>query len=651
MANAKFWGSSPAKESTGSLVGSKPAKQSRLKGSGKARKGGIIFLGIVFAFLIFLYFIAVKPALTLYTTASVLKSDASGISEAIKSRDLIKLGDELNKAEKDLNNLRSEKDQKFGWAKNLKIFKANEFYSDADKFINSGLYAIDALREASRVVTPFAGAAGLKVSADQEVPQAQGLMEAFQGWVSVMPQVADQMDGVIERVAKIGNELQSVNVDKYPEKIGKTEVRSSIQFMKNSLSKADDYAPDIKKALQILPRVLAVGTDTKRYMIIMQNDKEIRPTGGFMTNYATFKIANGLLDSDFTSKDMYSVDLTLDAIDSYYDFPDAPTPYTQLLKVERWYARDMNYSPDFVTSMDQFMNFYNMAGRISYEIKPIDGIFAIDTYVIQELLDITGPVTVNGVTYTKDNVVLELENIASLALSEQAGRKRVLGDLMQRMLINVFESDSSIWPKLIEKGIDLAVRKHVSIYVFDPEAEVLVDKYGVGGRIKETVPGDYSMVVSTNLGGDKTNWFTNKVVTHSLDKSGDKWVDTVNIKYTYKEPGAEYGNFVKRFRDWVRVYAPVGSQLISVEGSENESLNLSDQERNKVWFSAYVELGPGETKEITIKYSIPAPLVDEKAYNLTIQKQGGIDSENHIVKFNGKTQEVDLTKDTEVVIK
>ena len=93
-----------------------------------------------------------------------------------------------------------------------------------DRFINSGIYAVDALREASRVVTPFADAAGLKVSAEQEVPKAEGLMEAFQGWVSVMPQVADQMDGVIERVAKIGNELESVNTEKYPARIGKTEV-------------------------------------------------------------------------------------------------------------------------------------------------------------------------------------------------------------------------------------------------------------------------------------------------------------------------------------------------------------------------------------------------------------------------------------------
>ena len=650
MAKTKFWGSKPPSGKINSK-GSK-TKKGKKRSFGKLGKGSAIFLGVLLVLGLITYFIAVRPALALYSMANVVKSDASEIGEALKSRDLVQLNEVLDKTEKDLQDLKVEKGNKFGWAKNLKIFKANEFYSDFDKFANAGIYAVDALRETSVVITPFADAAGLKVSPEQELPEAEGLMEAFQGWISVMPEVSDQMDGVIEKVSKVGEELESINTEKYPEKIGKVQVRSNIEFVKNNLSNADEYAPDIKKALQIIPGVLAVGTPTKRYMIIMQNDKEIRPTGGFMTNYATFKISNGLLDSDFTSKDMYSIDLTLDIIDATYDFPDPPAPYGNLLKVERWYARDMNYSPDFVTSMDQFLEFYNTAGRISpYEIKSVDGIFAIDTYVIEELLEVTGPVTVNGTTYTKDNVVLELEKIASLALAEQSNRKRVLGDLMEGMLINVFESDSNLWSKLIEKGVDLAVRKHISIYVFDEQAQALAEEYGLGGRIKENVDGDYAMLVSTNLGGDKTNWFVDKEVVHTLEKDGDRWAKTVNIKYQYIEPSAEYGALVKRFRDWVRLYVPIGSELITVEGSENGSLNMSDQERNKVWYSGYLEMGPGESKEITFKYYLPSEFVGENEYVLNIQKQSGIDREKHTVVYGGEMKEIDLFKDTVVKLK
>jgi len=650
MANSKFWGASSA---NGNLSSSDGTKKNKSKSGKKIKTGSLVILSVVILLVGLVYFLVARPVLDVYSKAKVLKTDISSVGEAFKSRDLVALGEVLDKSERDINELRSEKDVKLSWAKDLKLFKANEYYSDFDRFANAGLYAIDAMREVSKIITPFSEAAGLKVSPDQEVPKSEGLMEAFQGWVSVMPQVADQMDGVIEKVSKIGEELEPVNVDKYPEKIGNFEVKSNILMVKNSLSQADEYAPDIKKALQIVPKILAVGTPTKRYMIIMQNDKEIRPTGGFMTNYATFKMTNGLLDSDFTSKDMYSVDLELDKIDAYTDFPDPPAPYGDLLKVERWYARDMNFSPDFVTSMDQFMNYYNLAGRVNgyVDIKPVDGIFAIDTYVISELLDVTGPVTVNGTTYTKDNVVLELEKIASLALAEQSNRKRVLGDLMEGMLKNVFESESNLWPKLIDKGVDLALRKHISIYVFDPEAQALIEEYNLGGRIKENVDGDYSMVVSTNLGGDKTNWFTTKEVSHTLEKQNDKWLRTVKIKYHYTEPDSEYSALVKRFKDWVRVYAPVGSELVSVEGSEAPAYNLSDQERNKIWFSGYLELGPGESKEIIFKYHIPAEAVGTDAYKLNIQKQAGIDKEKHTVTYGNGTKEIELSKDTVVEIK
>lgn len=651
MNNSQFWGSESSAAFQPGASGYKAGKKKG--GNGVAKKlgiGSVVFFVILAVVGVLAYFYFVKPALALYSAASILQSDTAKIGEALQNRDLVALDATLNKTENNLKSLREQREQSFGWAKNKTMFKINEYYADSERFINAGFYAIDALREAEKVVLPFADAAGLKVSADQEVPEEEGLMEAFQGWISIMPEVAGKMDGVIEKVSKVGEELEPINVEKYPEKFRGTPIRENIIFVKDTLSKADDYAPDLKQALTIFPRVLAVGTPVKRYMIIMQNDKEIRPTGGFMTNYATFKIANGLLDSDFTSKDMYSVDLTLDLIDATYDFPDPPAAYTKYLLVERWYARDMNYSPDFVTSMDQFLRFYNMAGRIDpVEIKPVDGIFAIDTQVISELLEVTGPVTVNGITYTKDNVVLELERIASLALKEQAGRKRVLGYLMKAMLTNVFESDKNLWPKLIDKAASLAARRHVQVYVFDPEAQVLVDKYEMGGRIKQDTKGDYSMVVSTNLGGDKTNWFVKKSVNHKLEKSGDKWLRTVNIVYKYENPDGEFAPFVKQFKDWVRVYAPIGSEFISVDGSEDGT--MTDQENNRVWYSAFITAQPGDTKEVTFKYYIPSNLVGEKEYNLYLQKQAGVNGEKYTVSYGTKTVDVDLVNFKEVTIK
>jgi len=618
---------------------------------GKKPAGGKFMkvFGVIFGFICLLtvgiglvaYLVVVRPVQAVLGDATVLNDDITQLKAAFVDRDLVTVGKMLDKTEKDLEVLRTSRDAKLSWMQ--KFGPLASYYTDSDHFIDAGLHLVKATEETVVLIEPFADAAGLRVSEDQEVVTTS-LVEAFSNWVAVMPQVAEGADSVILELTKAGDELAKVDASKYPEKIRGTEIRAPIVLAQKALTQLNDAAPDIKQALTIIPGLLGVDTAERRYMIIMQNDKELRPTGGFWTNYATFKINNAMLSSDFTSKDMYSIDITLDAIDYYFDFPDAPPAYTKYLKVEHWFARDTNSSPDFPTSLDNFMYFYNMAGRVApLEVKPVDGVFAIDTQVISELLEVTGPVTVNGVTYTSDNVVLELEKIASLTLQQQAGRKRVLGYLMQAMLINVFESESNLWPRLIEKGVDLAIRKHVLAFSFDPTAQALLEKYGLAGRIKDPVEGDYACVVSTNLGGDKTNWFVTKTVNHTLEKDGDKWLRTVAIKYNYPTPGEDYSSFVKRFRDWVRVYVPEGSTLISVTGSADSFGEAT--ERGKVYFDGYTELGPGETTEMVFKYTLPANAVSGNVYKLLVQKQPGIDKETHSVTVNGKTETLELTRD------
>jgi len=63
-----------------------------------------------------------------------------------------------------------------------------------------------------------------------------------------------------------------------------------------------------------------------------------------------------------------------------------------------------------------------------------------------------------------------------------------------------------------------------------------------------------------------------------------------------------------------------------------------------------LELGPGESKEITFKYYIPSGVVGD-TYKLNIQKQSGIDREKHTVIYGGDTKEIELEKDVTVEMK
>ncbi len=645
MAGASFFNSSnngttSIKPTAGGSVKSPKGVKGKKVAKGLGAGFGVL-IAVVAVVMVIVYFVAIRPAYALLSNVNEIREDIARAQEAATNRDLVELSKIFDELQTDLNDLREARNSTVGWAENFPLTKG--YYADSEHFINAGLHMIDAGRELIVLVVPFADAGGFKVSEEQEVVET-GLADAFAQWIAIMPDIAQNIDGVLAKLSLAGEELAQVDASRYPENFRGQPVRSLIEGAQVTLVQLNDAGPDIKRALVIIPEIMGVGGE-KRYMILMENDKEIRGTGGFWTYISTFRLSNALLNSDFTSNGTYNVDFALDAIDPYYTFPAVPQAYRDHLKVERMFARDANVSPDLPTAVDQFMLFWELAMPLNSDFKPVDGVFTINTQVLEELLQVTGPVTLNGTTYDSETVTLELEKIASLELAEQANRKRILGDLMEAMLVNVFESDSNLWPKLVDKGIDLAMRKHVKAYMYDPAAQELIEKYNFGGRIVDPVEGDYAYLVSTNLGGGKTNtWFVNKDVTHNLDREGDRWVRTVSANFNYGEKGPEYSPFVVRYQDWVRLYVPAGSELISVEGSEDPA--GEGEELNKKFYHGYITLGPGESKTITFKYYLPEGIVGGDDYKLYIQKQSGINSEPHTVIVAGGTPEtIQLDRD------
>src|SRR5262249_15740330 len=142
-----------------------------------------------------------------------------------------------------------------------------------------------------------------------------------------------------------------------------------------------------------------------------QNDNELRPTGGFLTAYATIFVEDGKVTPE-KSDDIYELDK------KYPKKGPIPEALGRYLTTEtKWNLRDMNISPDFKKLMDQF---YSQYKTIKTEPQDIDGIIAIDTHVLVDLMKILGPVEVPGYgTFTAENdkrcdcpqIIYELSNI------------------------------------------------------------------------------------------------------------------------------------------------------------------------------------------------------------------------------------------------
>ncbi len=154
------------------------------------------------------------------------------------------------------------------------------------------------------------------------------------------------------------------------------------------LDKAEPLLPIARLGLETAgtsPAVIdaALGlTRPRRYLVLLQNNWEMRATGGFITAAVIVTVHGGEIEfSPFI--DSYDIDLQMDSL------PPPPDSLRKAMWAGVWAFRDANWSPDFPTSAQWARELYQI-GRD----ETIDGAIALDPVVIQYLLKAIGPINV-----------------------------------------------------------------------------------------------------------------------------------------------------------------------------------------------------------------------------------------------------------------
>jgi hypothetical protein len=395
-------------------------------------------------------------------------------------------------------------------------------------------------------------------------------------------------------------------------------------------------------------------------LILFQNDKELRPTGGFLTAYSIAKVDKGRF-IPVVSGDTYNLD------DRYTPTIPAPDPFKKYLKgiyvlSNKYRLRDMNWSPDFAQSMQLFTTEAQKAG-----ITKIDGVIAVDTQMLVNLLDVIGPIGVSGYGEfsTKivpqcncPQVIYELESFADIegpivwsenepgkivyAPANYDNRKKIIGPLMNSILSNTMGQPKDKLPALFNAAVKSLTEKHTLFYLFDEKSENAIETFGIGGNVKD-YDGDYLMINDANLGGRKSNLYTTQEVTQDINIAKDGTVEKT-LTLTYKNSEKQDGWLNSILPNWVRVYVPKGSELISSEGLEDSQDPYEDL--GKTVFAGFFQLRPLGIAKVTFTYKLPFKV--DSSYKLLIQKQPGTDAPLYTINKAKTMQEFYLSTDKEL---
>ncbi len=294
----------------------------------------------------------------------------------------------------------------------------------------------------------------------------------------------------------------------------------------------------------------------KRYLIIFQNNRELRPTGGFMGSVALV---------DFYKGEIKNIEIpgggTYDFQGTLYESLIPPQPL--LLVNNKWEMQDSNWFFDFPTSAQKIEWFFQKAGGAT-----VDGIIAINASLIEQLLDHIPPIEAAqyGKIITAENFIEETQKSVELEYDREENKpKQFIADITPQILESIFSAKDATLTNILKTLNTSFSKKEILMYLNDPELQKMVVEYNWAGEVKQTSK-DYLAIVDINMMGGKTSHVMHQKVelTTNIDENGTI-INNLRIEREHKgDPDDIFENMTNT--SYLKIFVPQGSQLIKATG-------------------------------------------------------------------------------------
>lgn len=407
---------------------------------------------------------------------------------------------------------------------------------------------------------------------------------------------------------------------------------------------------DTLESHEAVIRELLGSNGPRKYLFLLENNHELRATGGFIGSYALLEMQDGVVKNFF--------------VDGIFN-PDGQlreniVPPKPLQKVSAgWSLHDSNWFPDFPTSAEKAIFFYEKTGG-----PTVDGVVVITPVLTQKLLELTGPIVLPeyGITVTADNFFPVIQEEVEVNYDKKENKpKAVLADLSTILFERLLHSqDEKVIFGTLKTIIESLNQKQMMLYVRDDRVENIIKKAGWSGEIR-TSDKDYLNVIHSNINGFKTDGVIDDSIKQSVEIESDgSVIDTLRITRKHKGGNTPYDWWNRVSANYMRVYVPLGSELLSAEGQtyefpesplnyealgfkhdktvvateeteriDEESGTRISEESGKTVFGNWVYVSPQEEVTVEYRYRLPfkvTPGGDKEgtsSYSLLIQKQAG----------------------------
>ncbi len=445
----------------------------------------------------------------------------------------------------------------------------------------------------------------------------------------------------------------------YDVKIPSAQIKSNLDYIYQQLSffqirtknSADSGVYSAKQVLQLVDidklktlsqegGVLATGLPSilgqdanKNYLILFENNMELRPTGGFIGSYGVANFGGGKLNG-LNINDIYSADGQLKG------HVEPPAPIKNYLGEANWWFRDSNWNPDFPTSAERAEWFLNKEMD-----QQVDGVIAIDLEPIKKILDYTGPIFLPdyNLTVTSENLYEKTQEEAQVNTFAGSRQKASFLTALSRTLIaEVSKMDSKDRMLVLKALYENLVERHIQIYLHSQDLADAMDKLDWDGRIQtyscgENCYSDFFGDVEANVGVNKSNYFIKRAIDFDVNVDSQKITRRLTIGLTNSaNPSLGLSGI---YKSYVRIMIPSDSKLIGVKNAtgqtETNLLPEITQEKGRQEVGVYIELSPKSSGNLIFQWQNDLPKNSINSYGLFVRKQAGVDASPTSIEFTG----------------
>lgn len=421
------------------------------------------------------------------------------------------------------------------------------------------------------------------------LPMLKELISTIQ---DVEPVVSSSIDAI--------DALPEPHIGKIRELMGK--LLEPMDSAKTVLSNINEIAP-------LLPRMLGDG-GTRTYLLMAQQNAELRSTGGLAGSVGPLIVENGKISVGEFIPGNTDLGGTANIFGEVTSEEDALFTNRMANRIT-----DTNFNPDFPRAAHFAKGLYEAGTG-----QTVDGVIAIDPVFLQYLLALAGGVDVNGINVNGENAgALMLHDAYNILSVEQTDQffSDAAGLAFKQIMSNLGEVGFSDLFKTLGRGI---AEHRFLAWMENPEEEELMTLMGCSGALKDDPTEPELGVYFADETWSKISWYfsSNTHVDEGVKNSDGTMsyhvTTTMTNNLTLAE-AAKQASYITGYHPnkknpagmFMHVYlvAPAGGSIsnISTEGGDFSPQPFTEMPYNQwTFFTASPALADGET--ITISYDV-----------------------------------------------